>query len=305
LHVTYREVGVKFEDREHFGFRDGISQPRVIGFHPDGDFEAGHFVFGYPRSPGAPPITVQRDPRGITRNGSLLVVRRLRQDVARFRSFCQAEADRLQAVWPGLTSDHLQALLVGRWPSGALVSAHVAADPGRPPAGENDFDFTDDQDGARCPFGSHIRKVNPRNGPRDVVDVPRMLRRGIPFGPPYHEAPDVERGLLFLSFQTSITDTFEFISAKWMNVPEKPAPAAGHDVIVGRSHLPRAITMKSPFGLVTVSDGGQEWVTPTGGAYLFAPGRSGLAKLDTPPEMSVRTRLAIGWRRAADSLARY
>jgi hypothetical protein len=33
---------------------------------------------------------------------------------------------------------------------------------------------------------------------------------------------------------------------------------------------------------MVISDGGREWVTPTGGAYLFAPGRSALSRLNSP-----------------------
>lgn len=303
LSESYRETAERIEDLEHFGFRDGISQPRVLGSDSNGEFEAGHFVFGYPKWPGVEPNIVQNDPRGVTRNGSLLVLRRLRQDVERFRSFCDAEANRIQAQWPELTSDHLQALMVGRWPMGTLVSSSQTSDPGRSPD-ENNFDFSDDGDGLRCPFGAHIRKVNPRNGPKDVVNVPRFLRRGIPFGPRFEENPSAERGLLFISFQTSIVDTFEFVTAKWMNVPEKPGPNGGHDMLVGRSNTARRLTIKSSNGPIEVSDGGQQWITPTGGAYLFAPSRSGLSKFTTRPELSLRTRVVRGWMQLTDYLAK-
>jgi Dyp-type peroxidase family len=297
---SYRETGERIEDLEHFGFRDGVSQPRVIGSDSHGELEAGHFVFGYPKWPGSAPVSVQQDPRGITKNGSLLVLRRLEQDVERFRSFCDAEVNRIQMQWPELTSPHLQALIVGRWPMGAVVSSHTS-DPG-PLSNENDFDFSDDSDGLICPFGAHIRKVNPRKGPRDIVEVPRILRRGIPFGPRYEEDPAAKRGLLFVSFQTSIVDTFELITAKWMNSPEKPAPAAGHDMLVGRSNTARSLTLKSRYGPILVSDSGQQWITPTGGAYLFAPSRSGLAKFATPPDQLLRTRFMRGWVQLTDYL---
>lgn len=299
---SYRETAERIEDLEHFGFRDGVSQPRVIGSDANGEFEAGHFVFGYPKWPGSAPVNVQNDPRGITKNGSLLVLRRLQQDVKRFRSFCDAEAERIRVQCPGLTSSQLQALLVGRWPKGAVVSPSHAMDPG--PSDENDFDFSNDSDGQVCPFGSHIRKVNPRKGPRDVVVVPRLLRRGIPFGPRYEKDPAQERGLIFISFQTSIVETFEFITAKWMNTPEKPAPAAGHDMLVGRANTERKVTLNSRCGPISVLDGGEEWITPTGGAYLFAPSRSGLAKFATHPDLSIRTRAARAWMQLTDYLAR-
>jgi Dyp-type peroxidase family len=285
-----RETAERIEDLEHFGFRDGVSQPRVVGSDDDGDMEPGNFVFGYPRSPGAGPVVVQPDPRGVTRNGSLLVIRRLAQDVERFRSFCAAEAQRLQPRWPGLTPEQLQALIVGRWPQGALVSPAQTADPG-PVPNDNDFDFRDDSDGLRCPFGAHIRKVNPRQGPADVVNVPRFLRRGIPFGPRYEVEPGAERGLIFVSFQTSIVETFEFITANWMNSPDRPGRVPGHDLLVGRASPERLLNLNSPAGTIQLSDGGQQWVMPTGGAYLFAPSRSGLSKFAEPARRSLRTTL--------------
>lgn len=300
---SYRETAERIEDFEHFGFRDGISQPKVIGSDTNGEFEAGHFVYGYPKLPGGEPAVVRNDPRGITRNGSLLVLRRLEQDVERFRSFCDAEANRIKAQWPELSSAQLQALLVGRWPLGALASTSTTTDPGQVPD-ENNFDFSDDEDGLKCPFGAHIRKVNPRNGPKDDLEMRRFLRRGIPFGPRFEVNPDAERGLLFISFQTSIVDTFEFVTAKWMNMPEKPGRNPGHDLLVGRSHTERILNIKSPHGPVSVSDGGQQWVIPTGGAYLFTPSRSGLAKFVTPPEISLRTRVVKRWVQLSDYLAR-
>ena len=84
--------------------------------------------------------------------------------------------------------------------------------------------FQDDPDALSCPFGAHIRKVNPRKGPKDVVDVPRVLRRGIPFGPTFEKAPDTnDRGLAFIAFQTSVKSQFEFVSQHWMNSALNPA----------------------------------------------------------------------------------
>src|SRR5207245_2800913 len=98
---------------------------------------------------------------------------------------------------------------------------------------DNNFDFQDDPDARSCPFGAHIRKVNPREGKKDVVEVPRMLRRGIPFGPAFDAAPDENnRGLAFLAFQTSIRSQFEFLTQHWMNSPLNPAPE--NDLLVGR-----------------------------------------------------------------------
>lgn len=297
---TYRETARRIDDREHFGFRDGISQPKIAGYDPDGDIGAGNFIFGYPKEVGSAPYSPVVDPRGITDNGSLLVFRRLAQNVPNFRNYIAREYARISAQWPSLTASHLAALIVGRWPSGAPVKAGQIEDPGGTPP-DNAFDFQDDPDARSCPFGAHIRKVNPRNGPKDVVEVPRMLRRGIPFGPTLDTKPDQDdRGLAFLAFQSSIKGQFEFLTQHWMNSALNPA--RGNDLLVGRSDSPRTMSISGPNGSVEVSAPELQWIVPTGGAYLFAPSRSGLKKFGTPPAPIGLWKLKQFWALTSDSV---
>lgn len=281
LVANYHETARRIASREHFGFKDGISQPTVSGFDSEGKFGLGHFVFGYPKAPDLEPFWPVSDDRRVTDNGSLLVFRRLAQDVIAFRTFCENESARLAPQWPGLSADHLGALIVGRWPSGAPIKASQASDPGGE-HDENDFDFSDDPNARSCPFGAHIRKVNPRNGPKDVVETPRMLRRGIPFGPTLEADPEApERGLAFISFQSSIKGQFEFLTQHWMN--SDTLPAYGSDLLVGRAQSTRSLDVIGPNGPLTIQAPEPGWIKPTGGAYLFAPSRTGLAKLAEPP----------------------
>jgi Dyp-type peroxidase family len=281
LATAYRETARRLDDREHFGFRDGISQPKVVGYDANGVLGPGHFVFGYPKGAGSDPFSPVIDPRGITDNGSLLVFRRLAQNVRVFRKFCADEVERKSPQWPGLSAAHLAALLVGRWPSGAPVRAGQAQDPGGSPP-DNGFDFQDDAAAQSCPFGAHIRKVNPRKGRKDVVEVPPVLRRGIPFGAPFDSAPDEDdRGLAFLAFQTSVKSQFEFLTQHWMNSSLNPAPE--NDILVGRAGDMRSLKIGGPNGPIEVSVPELGWIVPTGGAYLFAPSRSGLAKFANEP----------------------
>jgi len=281
LITTYRETARRLDDREHFGFKDGISQPRVRGFDPDGTLGAGHFVFGYPRAIGEDPFWPVIDDRRVTDNGSLLVFRRLKQDVRLFRKSLNDEATRISPFWPGITAGQLAGLIVGRWPSGTPIKRGQTEDPGII-SSNNDFDFAEDAEGSSCPFGAHIRKVNPRNGKKDIVEIPRILRRGIPFGPLFDIAPAEEnRGLAFLAFQTSLKSQFEFLTRNWMNSEINPGP--GNDLLVGRSASTPSMKVVGPNGLIDISAPSVEWVIPTGGAYLFAPSRSGLAKFADPP----------------------
>lgn len=301
LSVSYRETARRIDDLEHFGFRDGVSQPGIIGYDVDGTEGAGHFVFGHEKLPGDGGGATGDDPKGLLRNGSLMVFRRLAQDVAAFRAFCAAKATELQADFPRMTPEHLAAILVGRWPSGALVSMAVAQDPGKPPH-DNDFDFANDPDATSCPFGAHIRKVNPRLGLADGVKIPRILRRGIPFGPIYEDDARAERGLAFVSFQTSIADQTDAITNTWMNSAVRPGVDPGHDLLVGRSIQDRFITLPVSNGKIRLSAGTAQWITPTGGAYLFAPGKKALARLTEPLAPGVGWRFRRALRQAGEAV---
>ncbi len=127
---------------EHFGFKDGISQPGVRGragaefitprFLAAGDPHArlfakpgqpllwpGQFLLGEPRQDPqdlfAPAAAASSGFPAWARRGSYLVVRRLRQDVEAFWSFVIDQAGGADPI------EHA-ATLVGRWPSGAPLS---------------------------------------------------------------------------------------------------------------------------------------------------------------------------------------
>lgn len=128
---------------EHFGFKDGISQPSIAGLTSSskgGDvIAAGEFLIGYedqdgnvsgaggstPPAPGQPgydpavPATPRPPLPPWAHNGAFVVYRRLRQDVQGFQAFLAAGAANA-----GLTAGQLAAKLVGRWPSGAPLE-HV------------------------------------------------------------------------------------------------------------------------------------------------------------------------------------
>ena len=89
----------------------------------------------------------------------------------------------------------------------------------------DDFSFTgqfpDDQKSQiRCPYAAHIRKTNPRGdlGP-DGTTFNRIIRSGIPYGPEVSGKESLngktddanDRGLLFVSYQSSLSNGFKFI----------------------------------------------------------------------------------------------
>ena len=201
----------------------------------------GHFVFGYPsRNPDNPrvkgPVANAGDDATseFARNGSLLVYRRLAQDVAAIpgflRRFCAPRRRSAQAAGP-----HRGQM--------ALRPAD-RRDPGDPPPDHsypvyNEFTFLGDRMQHRCPLSAHIRKVNPRLGGSDLDNaVPRLLRRGVPFGPKYEEgeqvAPPGGRGLAFLAYQSSIRHQFGAIITEWVNNSTAPNNGGGQDFLIGQ-----------------------------------------------------------------------
>jgi Dyp-type peroxidase family len=321
---------------EHFGFNDGISQPGIRGrksASPSDFFEErlidpsdpinsipgspefaapgkplvwpGQFVFGYQtqdgalqRSPGSP-----IDVPAWARNGSLLVFRRLYQDVQVFRDFIARES-----AQTGITAALLGAKLVGRWASGASPVAYPEDDPGLRIGNDgqqnNSFQYAqaygpiklkdcvvvpkanDDLFGQNCPFAAHLRKVNPRDAPTDEQSsaktlTHRILRRGIPYGESFDLSdPSADRGLLFVSYQTSIVNQFEFLATNWMNRPDRPQ-SGGYDMIVGQnaSGRQRFADVADAAGNTQRVTSLVDFVIPTGGAYLFAPSISFLKSL--------------------------
>ena len=332
LRLIYRERGEMLQGEvEHFGFRDGISQVAARGsmpagtplnlrlMHPDDPFAdtyarpgmplvwPGQFVFGYATQTDDPRIAGPAFGAPWMRNGSLIVFRRLEQDVPAFRTFL-----REAAVPLNMTPRALGAQVVGRWEDGTPVSLrpngpdamlasdtlannHFAFD-GAPAVRVLDFGVERtiradpaDERGLRCPLFSHIRKVNPRNLPTDQGSghhtlTTQMIRRGIPFGPQFGTGHDDEkRGLLFLAYQTSFTRQFKVLNNLWMNNPSAPErDREGHDLLVGQDPLGG-----ERFGTYLDAQGNESariatlarFVIATGGAFLFSPSRSFFATL--------------------------
>ncbi len=286
--------------REHFGYADGFAQPAVEGasdvkapgggvLEKDGRWRAlapGEFVLGYPdedsrddpkrRLPNAP-----ADPLG--KSGTYMVWRKLSQDVALWRRVL-ADAAKL---YHGGDDQKLAAKVVGRWPDGTPLVTHPdKPDPSFDPAarGANDFKYDGDLDGRRCPIGAHIRRSNPRDAlgfETALTFRHRMIRRGMPYGPPLpdgvHEDDGTPRGLVFVSFQASISRQFEAVQMQWLNDGNIFGLGHDKDFLLGDVDGNGKMTIQGdpPFFL----DPQSTFVATRGGEYLFVPGISALAAI--------------------------
>ena len=234
------------EEWSHFGFRDGLSRVGIHGwtkeeklaeYKPSSIHQAGEFVLGYPQDSGANPYIAgpgsrvwPEEVRAFFRNGSFAVLHQMEQHVEVFDEFVAKEAERLE-----IDADKLKAKLCGRDPDGRVLSG--AQTPGRVDA---DFDFAEDAAGRHCPFGSHIRRMNPRaaiGADGALAHAARsraLLRRGMPYVRDGDDGPK-ERGFVGHFFCASIEDQFEHLVGQWgERVPLGSADRGGaRDPLIG------------------------------------------------------------------------
>lgn len=262
-----------------------VAPPPVGGFAPD--LSSSH-------------ANLDRD---LGRNGAFLVVRQLAQDVKAFDASLKLLADAAKdhpGVPPGLTSaqrEHwIAAKMVGRWKDGTSLVRY----PHRPGTGWNnehphiepDNDFllgAEDPVGMRCPFGSHIRRTNPREsfepGSMEqlaIVNRHRILRAGRRFEgySPAKGAPKEQGGLMFMCFNADLERQFEFVQQTWAMAPQFHGLENEVDAILGRGKTTGRLTIPTPSGPLQVK-GLADVVRVRGGGYFFVPSKSALDYLSS------------------------
>ncbi|KAJ8096311.1 hypothetical protein PM082_011467 [Marasmius tenuissimus] len=215
---------------EHFGFKDGISQPSVRGVnHPlPGQIQVdpGVIIMGYDSDP-----VPNRE--AWTKDGTMMAFKKLHQSVLSWDDYVIKNGERWREFFPGgqeaadrldppLTNEEgaqlFGARFVGRWQSGAPIAlAPIRDDPdlGNDPKRNNDFDYSvRDVPGVSphepsdyyCPFTAHSRKTVPRNldpyVSRQYLESGAIVRAAIAYGP---EVTEDER-------------------KKWQSAPAKDKP---------------------------------------------------------------------------------
>jgi len=196
------------QGNEHFGFADGISQPKTdwqqqvsVDLHERDRYAnllaLGEVILGYPNEYGLytdrPLIDAVDDPaaqvlpkaedhpqfRDLGKHGTYLVFRQLSQDVSGFWQFVDQQTDSVAAK-----REHLAAAMVGRQLDGQpLMDIDKEPIQGINPKNKNHFTYDSDPHGVRCPIGSHVRRANPRTGdyPPGVNGLIRRIIRALGF----------------------------------------------------------------------------------------------------------------------------
>ena len=268
-------------EKEPFGYRDGISHPAIEGSGIPGSnpkeepLKAGEFVLGYADELGG----IQRtEPEMLGRNGTYVVFRKLHQRVAEFRRYLKSNSNAPD------DEELLAAKMMGRWRSGApLALCPFHDDPalGADPLRNNDFMFqADDPAGMKTPGGSHIRRTNPRDASiAGVARIHRMIRRGTAYGPLLPEGvlddDGADRGLMFAFVGAHIGRQFEFVQSEWINDGIFFGAGSDKDPIIGSTDgngsftLPRKPVRRRCQGI-------PQFVVTRGGEYCFMPGLKAL-----------------------------
>ncbi len=207
---------------EHFGFVDGISQPSFragAASREPGQLALGELLLGHANDRGDEDSALADDP--VLADGSFLVIRKLRQYPERLQQRLEAEVKRLALQGVQVSVAEIKAAMMGRSLDGEPLVP-------RSGPGLNDFDYRDDPQGLQCPLQAHVRRANPREGapnahcPGGREPVPRLLRRGMSYGPDLTLAELAgqvqarERGLFFMAYNASIAEQFELVQ-RWIS----------------------------------------------------------------------------------------
>lgn len=279
---------------EHFGFRDGISNPVFLKDDIEDVSKNGGDSEWDPRSPLN--LVLIKDPYGENGElsfGSYLVYRKYEQHVKKFETLISnlsselfSESDSEDVL------EKTRALVMGRFRDGVPLAVK---NEGRRYFNENynNFNYEDDPIGSKCPFHAHIRKVNHR--PLKKENHPQIVRRGMTYGERtnYNHSklsslPNQDVGLLFMSFQASLENQFVPMQKYWANDPNFPQAGTGKDTVIGQVlqksdgqqiNEPKRWPLEWNTNKYKYSTAMSSCITLRGGEFFFAPSISFLRNL--------------------------
>ena len=259
LNVITEEQGIKLMryhlEIEHFGFVDGISQP-----------ENKPVKFSKKEKIIAPNSILVKDPYKKGCFGSLFVFRKLEQNVFLWEENIQKLARELGED-PFLAG----AYTMGRFKDSTPVVKSKEMKWDKIP--QNNFDYNNDSEGAKCPLHAHARRMNWREKGNCS---PRIARRGMSYGvrPDLHEQgtmfplPKKGVGLLFMCYQKNIADGFEYLQQLANEELD-----SGQDPVISQGKSQKIINLwpKSYGAKEKVSFSFDRAIRLKGGEYFFAP----------------------------------
>ena len=276
----------------HFGYVDGIAQPRLAGVDTGAATDlqplagVGEFLLGQNYTSVYGGKSLGDMPAELCENASFAAVRVLDQDVAAFESLL----DQVSAK-EGVDREWVAAKMMGRWRNGqplAQSPTGLGADGQPVPQGINAFDYApslaypqqdNDHQGLQCPVGSHIRRMNPRSSL--VAGQPysrRIIRRGMPYGSPWQaDKPNERRGLFGLFLCADLSRQFEFLMQQWANTDSSASGIRDtQDPIIGDQTLGGLCRIARADGAAPIEFKVPRWVNTKGSVYLLMPGLNGL-----------------------------
>jgi Dyp-type peroxidase family len=284
----------------HFGFQDGISQPRVnwddVPDRPDLiDFR--HFVLGY-STPQVSSLPSDGEWADFVRDGSYAAFQLIHQNVAAFEAFLTRNAPTLAPELPlAEARELLAAKMMGRWRDGTPMALSPAA-PNPALADASQFGYKDDPSGARCPLTAHVRIANRRDEPlTPVVEAnfsdggPHLMRRGMAYGPELRGETDdgVDRGLVGMFLCSNLRTQFQTV-INWINKADfspvfNTDRLRWQDMMMGDRSVPGAVAkcaIAMPHGEVLL-DALPQFIRIQGTLFLLLPGLKGLALMAQEP----------------------
>ncbi|MEM6967231.1 MAG: hypothetical protein AAF573_20885, partial [Bacteroidota bacterium] len=232
--------------KDHFGYVDGISQPI---FFPKGkgaalkakDIASLDAVLIPDKGSGNPKLNY----------GSYQVVLKLQQNEDAFNQLVKelvASPPQDQDGNPVIVDeDDAKAYIMGRYPKGASILNKSKKNEYH---FDHDFDYDElffdgkkwqkDKYGMACPLFAHVRKMNAGDKKPYGYQNRKMARRGVPYAD-----GEKEKGILFLSFQSSIEHQLEDLIINKLHNPIYNGVMGGVDILTGKAEKVRIMKGKN------------------------------------------------------------
>ena len=285
--VVNRSLSARRDALDPFGFKDGVVQPAVEGFHTPSEIvgrgawtaegwrglKPGEFIIGQEDEGGE---RRRPEPGDVLANGTYLVFRQIKTWRTRLTALENRYSQQL-----GVPPDEVAGWLVGRnrpRPNNDGTSLMVDG-----PAEDRGFIYGHDPEGLVCPLGAHVRRSNPRDsmgkdGRR--AQHHHIIRRGMTYfkNEAHAENPGSSpKGLAFISLQGRIEDGFEFIQGRWLNTGATLHAGVDPDPIAGNAApdvaAPQFVKSGQPSAVIELKEPLTEVL---GGEYFVMPSMDGL-----------------------------